>query len=125
MNTPPSSPSREFWLGVREELPILLGVIPFGMIYGVLALSAGLSPIDAQSMSWVVFAGSAQFLTAKLIGEATPILVIILTGFIVNLRHMLYSATIAPYTKHLPLRWKAALAYLLTDEAFVVSAINY
>ena len=124
MNTS-SSPSTEFWLGVREELPILLGVIPFGMIYGVLALSAGLSPIDAQSMSWVVFAGSAQFLTAKLIGEGTPILVIILTGFIVNLRHMLYSATIAPYTKHLPLRWKAALAYLLTDEAFVVSAINY
>jgi len=120
-----TSPSSEFWLGVREELPILLGVIPFGMIYGLLALSAGLSPFDAQAMSSVVFAGSAQFMTAKLVSAATPGLVILLTGFIINLRHALYSASIAPYTRHLPLRWKALLAYLLTDEAFVVSILHY
>ncbi len=124
MNTP-SNPSQEFWLGVREELPILLGVIPFGMIYGILALSAGLSPFDAQAMSSVVFAGSAQFMTAKLISAATPGLVVILTGFVINLRHALYSASLAPYTKHLPLPWKAALAYLLTDEAYAVSIIHY
>jgi 4-azaleucine resistance transporter AzlC len=120
-----STPSREFWLGVREELPILLGVVPFGMIYGILALSAGLSPLDAQAMSSVVFAGSAQFMTANLVIAATPGLVIILTGFVVNLRHALYSASIAPYTRHLPLRWKAILAYLLTDEAYVVSILHY
>jgi 4-azaleucine resistance transporter AzlC len=120
-----STPSREFWLGVREELPILLGVVPFGMIYGILALSAGLSPLDAQAMSSVVFAGSAQFMTAKLVSAATPGLVILLTGFVVNLRHALYSASIAPYTRHLPLRWKAALAYLLTDEAYAVSIVHY
>lgn len=121
----PTSPSSEFWLGVREELPILLGVIPFGMIYGILALSAGLSSFDAQAMSSVVFAGSAQFMTVNLISAATPGLVILLTGFVVNLRHALYSASIAPYTKHLPLRWKALLAYLLTDEAYVVSSLHY
>jgi 4-azaleucine resistance transporter AzlC len=120
-----STPSLEFWLGVREELPILLGVIPFGMIYGILALSAGLSSLDAQAMSSVVFAGSAQFMTAKLVSAATPGLVVILTGFVVNLRHALYSASIAPYTRHLPLRWKAILAYLLTDEAYVVSILHY
>jgi len=120
-----STPSREFWLGVREELPILLGVIPFGMIYGILALGAGLSPFDAQSMSWVVFAGSSQFMTARLVSAATPQLVIILTGFIVNLRHALYSASLAPYTRHLPLKWKALLAYLLTDEAYAVSITHY
>src|SRR5664279_5530843 len=125
MNTPPSSPSYEFWLGVREELPILLGVIPFGMIYGILALSAGLSPFDAQAMSSVVFAGSSQFMTAQLVSAATPGLVIILTGFVINLRHALYSASIAPYTKHLPFAWKAGLAYLLTDEAYAVSIIHY
>lgn len=119
------TPSREFWLGVREELPILLGVIPFGMIYGILALSAGLSPLDAQAMSSVVFAGSSQFMTANLVIAATPGLVIILTGFVVNLRHALYSASIAPYTRHLPLRWKALLAYLLTDEAYAVSIAHY
>jgi 4-azaleucine resistance transporter AzlC len=120
-----SSSTYEFWLGVRQELPILLGVIPFGMIYGILALSAGLSPKDAQAMSSVIFAGSAQFMTVKLISAATPGLVIILTGFVINLRHALYSASIAPYTKHLPLRWKAILAYLLTDEAYAVSVIHY
>jgi 4-azaleucine resistance transporter AzlC len=121
----PSNPTREFWLGVRQELPILLGVIPFGMIYGILALGAGLSPFDAQAMSSVVFAGSAQFMTTKLVSAATPGLVIILTGFVVNLRHALYSASIAPYTKHLPFAWKAGLAYLLTDEAYAVSIIHY
>ena len=125
MNTLSSTPSREFWLGVREELPILLGVIPFGMIYGLLALKAGLSPFNAQAMSSVVFAGSAQFMTANLLSAATPALVVILTGFIINLRHALYSASIAPYTKHLPLAWKAILAYLLTDEAYVVSILHY
>ena len=120
-----STSSFEFWLGVREVLPILLGVIPFGMIYGILALSAGLSPLDAQAMSSVVFAGSAQFMTANLVIAATPGLVIILTGFVVNLRHALYSASIAPYTRHLPLRWKAVLAYLLTDEAYAVSIVHY
>ena len=120
-----STPSREFWLGVRHVLPILLGVIPFGMIYGILALSAGLSVFDAQAMSSVVFAGSAQFMTANLVIAATPELVIILTGFVINLRHALYSASVAPYTKHLSLGWKAILAYLLTDEAYAVTIAHY
>jgi 4-azaleucine resistance transporter AzlC len=125
MDTLPPTPTREFWQGVRQELPILLGVIPFGMIYGILALGAGLSPFDAQAMSSVVFAGASQFMTAKLVSAATPGLVIILTGFVMNLRHALYSASLAPYTKHLPPAWKAALAYLLTDEAYAVSIVHY
>jgi len=120
-----STPSSEFWLGAREEMPILLGVIPFGMIYGILALGAGLSPLDAQAMSSVVFAGSAQFMIAKLISAGTPGLIIILTGFVINLRHALYSASLAPFTQHLPLRWKAVLAYVLTDEAYAVSITHY
>jgi 4-azaleucine resistance transporter AzlC len=117
--------SQQFLFGVKDELPILVGVVPFGMIYGILALSAGLSPFDAQAMSAVIFAGSSQFMTVQLIREAAPWLVILVTGFIINLRHALYSATIAPYIKHLPRRWKALLAYLLTDEAFAVAALNY
>lgn len=119
------SPSQQFLLGVKDELPILVGVVPFGMIYGILALSAGLNPLDAQAMSAVIFAGSSQFMTVQLMREATPWLVIIVTGFIINLRHALYSATVAPYIKHLPWRWKTLLAYLLTDEAFAVAALNY
>ena len=117
--------SQQFLLGVKDELPILVGVVPFGVMYGILALSAGLNPFDAQAMSAVVFAGSSQFMIAQLLKTGTPMLVIILTGFVINLRHALYSASIAPYLKTLPMKWKAPLAYLLTDEAFAVAVLNY
>ena len=116
---------RSFWAGVRAELPLLVGVFPFGMIYGALALSAGLSPAAAQLMSSILFAGSSQFIFAQLAHEAAPALVIIFTIAVVNLRHMLYSASIAPYTAGLPLRWKLPLAYLLTDEAYAAAIIHY
>lgn len=120
-----SLPRSEFIAGVKAELPILLGVIPFGMMYGVLALGAGLSPAAAQAMSSIVFAGSAQFVGAQLFKVGTPGLVMLLTAFVVNLRHMLYSASVAPYLKHLNWRWKALLAYLLTDEAYAVAITHY
>jgi 4-azaleucine resistance transporter AzlC len=115
----------EFLFGVRDELPLLLGVFPFGMIYGVLALGAGLAPTAAQAMSSVLFAGSAQFITAQLAGAGTPWVVMVVTIFIVNLRHMLYSASVAPYLGTLSPVWKGILAYLLTDEAYAVVITRY
>ena len=115
----------EFVSGLKAELPIMLGVIPFGMIYGVLALGAGLPAHAAQAMSSIVFAGSAQFVATQLFASGTPGLVIVLTTFIVNLRHILYSASVAPYLKHLDSRWKGLLAYLLTDEAYAVVITRY
>jgi 4-azaleucine resistance transporter AzlC len=103
----------------------LIGVFPFGLIYGALAIGAGISPAAAQMMSSIVFAGSAQFIAAQLIHDAAPGLVIVLTIAVVNLRHMLYSASIAPYIEHLPARWKTLLAYLLTDEAYAATIIHY
>ncbi len=60
---------KSFWAGVRAESPLLVGVFPFGLIYGALALSAGLSPAAAQMMSSIVFAGSSQFVAAQLVHE--------------------------------------------------------
>lgn len=120
------SPSHhELTAGIRAELPIALGVIPFGLIYGVLALAAGIPPLAAQAMSAIVFAGSAQFIGVQLIGAGAAIPVLWLTTLVVNLRHLLYSASIAPHTRHLPARWRWLLAYLLTDEAFVVAILHY
>jgi 4-azaleucine resistance transporter AzlC len=116
---------REFLWGCRDELPILLGVAPFGMIYGLLAIGAGLPPATSQAMSAVVFAGSAQFIAAQLIREGAPAAVVVVTVFVVNLRHALYSASVAPYLKTLNRRWKAILAYLLTDEAYAVAVTRY
>jgi 4-azaleucine resistance transporter AzlC len=102
-----------------------LGVAPFGMIYGALAIAAGLPPDAAQAMSSIVFAGSAQFVAAQLIATGTPGVVIVLTVLVVNLRHMLYSASVAPYVQQLGRRWKWILAYLLTDEAYAVAIMHY
>jgi 4-azaleucine resistance transporter AzlC len=120
-----SESSRNFWSGVRAELPLLIGVFPFGMIYGALALNAGLPTSAAQLMSSVVFAGSSQFIAAQLFHESAPGFVIVLTIAVVNLRHALYSASIAPYVASLPTRWKTLLSYLLTDEAYAPSIIHY
>lgn len=114
-----------FWAGVRSEIPLLVGVFPFGMIYGVLAMDAGLSTAAAQMMSPMVFAGSAQFITTQLVRDSAPGFVIVLTIAVVNLRHMLYSASLAPHLASLPTRWKALLSYLLTDEAYAPSIFHY
>lgn len=120
------SESRKIFLaGIRAEVPLLIGVFPFGLIYGALALNAGLSKSAAQLMSSILFAGSSQFVTAQLTHDAAPGFVIILTIAVVNLRHMLYSASLAPYLKDLSLRWKILLSYLLTDEAYAPSIIKY
>jgi 4-azaleucine resistance transporter AzlC len=95
------------------------------MIYGILALAVGLSPFTAQAMSSVVFAGSAQFMLVQMVEAGTPAVVMILTGLVINLRHALYSASLAPYTRQLNLWWKTILSYLLTDEAYAVTITHY
>jgi 4-azaleucine resistance transporter AzlC len=122
-----SAPSRgaEFWQGARDELPILLGVAPFGLIFGALAIAATLSPGQSQAMSSIIFAGSAQFIATQLLGAGASAAVIVMVVFIVNLRHALYSASVAPYLRHLGRTWKAVLSYLLTDEAYAVIIMRF
>ena len=116
---------QEFWSGVRDETPILLGVVPFGLLFGALAISAHLSSLAAQAMSSIIFAGSAQFIAAQLVGSGTSGLVILMVVFVVNLRHALYSASVAPHVRHLGTGWKLLLSYLLTDEAYAVTITHY
>jgi 4-azaleucine resistance transporter AzlC len=101
------------------------GVIPFGVIYGVLGVTAGLPPLATQAMSAIVFAGSAQFISAQMFRDGAPALIIVLTVLVVNLRHLLYSASVQPYLQHLHPRWKWLLAYLLTDEAYATTIVHY
>jgi 4-azaleucine resistance transporter AzlC len=111
----------ELGRGALALAPLLAGVVPFGVIYGILALESGLPPAAAMAMSSVLFAGSAQFLLAQLAGAGAPGLVMVASVGLVNLRHALYSASVAPSLAHLPRRWKAILAYLLTDEAYAAA----
>jgi 4-azaleucine resistance transporter AzlC len=124
---PASAPSAasELWAGVRGLAPLLAGVAPFGVIYGVLALASGIPPLAAMAMSSVVFAGSAQFLLAQLFAVGAPGAIMIAAVALVNLRHALYSASMAPHLSHLPARWKLGLAYLLTDEAYAAAILRF
>ncbi len=115
----------EFWRGVRATFPLVVGAIPFGIIFGALAVNSGLSASAAAAMSAFVFAGSSQFIAAGLVGSGAGILIIVLTTFVVNLRHSLYSVTLAPHMKHLPQRWLIPLGFCLTDESFLVVAERY
>jgi 4-azaleucine resistance transporter AzlC len=120
--TPPCPSARDELLGgVRAEAPLLLGVIPFGLIYGVLGLAAGLPGWAVVLMSSVVFGGSSQVVFAQLWAAATPPVILTATVGVVNARHALYSASLAPILRTLPLRWKLLLSYLLTDEAYAAA----
>jgi len=117
---PHSTPASSFAAGVRDTVPMLVGAAPFGVIFGTLAATSPVSPWQGQLMSLSVFAGSSQFIGIGLIAGHAAMAVIWLATFIVNLRHMLYSATLLPHVAHLPLRWRFPLGFLLTDETFAV-----
>lgn len=114
-----------FWRGVLDEAPLLIGVAPFGLVYGVLALASGLSLWQAFALSFILFGGASQIVFAQLWAALAPVFVLAGSVFVLNLRHVLYSAAMAPYFRALPLRWRIVLAYFLTDEAFAISISKF
>lgn len=109
---------REMLGGAKATIPLIIGAIPFGIIFGTLAGPSGLSALGALAMSVFVFAGSAQFIALGLLAAGAAIPVIIATTFVVNLRHILYAANLVPKVGHLPHRWRLMMAFGLTDETF-------
>ncbi|MEM9803880.1 MAG: AzlC family ABC transporter permease [Cyanobacteria bacterium P01_D01_bin.56] len=119
------TPWREFWAGAQQTLPLIVGAIPFGIIFGTLAQSSGLSFGGAMGMSAIVFAGSSQFIALGLLSSGTPLGIIVLTTWVVNLRHLLYAVSLVPYVQHLSQAWKLPLGFWLTDENFMVAIQRY
>lgn len=115
----------EMLAGAKATLPLIVGAIPFGVIFGTLAEPSGLSAIGALAMSIVVFAGSGQFIALGLLAAGAAIPVIIATTFVVNLRHLLYAANLVPKVHHLPHRWRIMMAFGLTDETFAAVSSRY
>jgi 4-azaleucine resistance transporter AzlC len=111
---------KEFWRGFRAVVPLWAGMIPFSIAYAVTARSAGLNIVDTQLMSILVFAGSAQFSGASMFLTGAAPITVILTTFIINVRHMLYSLSLGQKMK---LTWAQRFlsAHFLTDEAFGVT----
>ena len=116
---------QDFLTGARDSLPILLGVVPFALICSVAAISVGLNPLEAVGMSFIVFAGASQLAVLQLMGEGAIWIVMLLTAWVINLRFIMYSATLAPYLKDEPLRRKLPFVYILSDQAFGVSMSKF
>lgn len=111
--------------GARDMAPILLGVVPFGLVAGIGAVEAGLTLAQAVAMSVVIFAGASQLAMIDLLGREAPLAVVVVTAVVINLRMLMYSASIAPYFREFSARWRAGLAYILTDQSYAVSIAAY
>ena len=111
----------EFKNGCLQEIPLQLGVFPFGIAYGILGIEVGLTNIQTFLLSIIIFAGVSQIVFAQLFSTFTPSLMIVGTIGIVNLRHILYGVSLSSYLKKLSLKWRVILSYLITDEAFAIS----
>lgn len=111
----------EFRTGFVDTLPLWLGVVPFGIAYALAAQAGGLDWLQTLAMSLLVFAGASQFTAAGLFANGVSGLSIILTTLIVNLRHVLLTASLAPALRHLSWLQRAGLAFGVTDESYAVS----
>jgi predicted branched-subunit amino acid permease len=100
---------------------MLVGIIPFGIVCGIGAIGAGASPLAALAMSMIMFSGAAQIIAVQLLAAGAPFAVILLSCLVVSLRLVMYSAAMAPYLRPLDHRWRSALSFLLTDQAFAGS----
>ncbi|MDR7868785.1 MAG: AzlC family ABC transporter permease [Sporomusaceae bacterium] len=108
--------------GALDTLPLLLGVVPFGVTFGIVGLTVGLTPFETILMSLIVFAGAAQFISATMIGlGVTDFTLIVLTTLLINLRHLLMGVSLAPWLTSLPLARQALLAFLMVDESYAIT----
>ncbi len=114
-----------YWRGVRDGVPFLFVVGPFGLLFGVLASEAGLAVHETLAFSVVVIAGAAQFTALQLMTENAPTLVVIASALAVNMRMAMYSASITPHLGALPLWKRAITAYFLVDQTYAASVLEY
>jgi len=115
----------EFFEGARAAVPIILGYLPLGFALGVLAYQVGLHPLEVGIMSLLVFAGSGQFIAVGLLSGGAGPLEIIMTTFLVNLRHLLMGAALSPHLERFR-RWLLwVIGFEITDETFAVAIGHY
>ncbi|MFU8887253.1 MAG: AzlC family ABC transporter permease [Trueperaceae bacterium] len=111
--------------GMRDALPILLAVTPFGLVVGVAAVEVGLPVAQAIGMSYVVYAGTAQLAALQLIAVGSPVAVILVTTLLLNLRFVLYSAAFAPHLRAAPGWLRVVMAFLMTDQSMALGSQRY
>ncbi|WP_433740702.1 AzlC family ABC transporter permease [Pseudomonas putida] len=116
--------SKAFMQGVRTLMPLIPGVIPFGLVTGVMAIDLGLSPGTTMGMTLLFYSGSAQMVALQLLHNGVLPMAIVVTALIINLRFIMYSASLAPHMHHLPRRWTWPLSYLLSDQSYALCTLK-
>jgi predicted branched-subunit amino acid permease len=115
----------ELAAGARAVAPMLVGVIPFGLVAGATPATTGLGGGTSIGLSTIVFAGASQLAAADVLADGGAALVAVIAACTINLRMLLYSASLAPHLTHVPLRQRLFMAYLLTDQAYAVSITRW
>ena len=110
-----------FFRGVIDVLPLMIPVVPFGIIFGAIGIELGFGPYLTYASSIIIFSGASQIVIFQLISAGASTLVAITSSAVVSSRHLLYGAVVSQYLSHLSIYWKITLSYLLTDQAFAVS----
>ena len=105
--------------------PPLVGVVPFGLVTGVVSTAAGLTPLETMGMSVATFSGIVHVVSAQLYAAGAPLAVIVATAAVLSLRLVMYSAGLAPLLAHVPLRWTLAVSYFLTDHAYALAVVDF
>lgn len=121
----PPPPRTAYRLGLAAGAPFALVVFPFGMVFGIIAVEQGLSVAQAMGFSVLVIAGAAQLAALQLMAEGAPFAVVVLTALAVNLRMAMYSASLAPHLGRASLGARAAVAYLMIDQAYASAFLQY
>ena len=120
------SPRRhEFLAGCRDVAPSIIGLVPFGLVAGVAAVAAGMTPLEGVALSILSFSGIAQLVVCQLVATDSPAVVAVAAAAVVSLRLVMYSAALAPHLAHLDRRWRALIAYLMTDQGFAMSVARF
>ncbi|MFV2053857.1 AzlC family ABC transporter permease [Aliiroseovarius sp. YM-037] len=121
-----SSTSKSAYLqGIRDGAPFVIVIVPFAMLFGVVATEAGLNIVETMGFTILVIAGAAQFAAIQLMVEDAPTIIILATALAVNLRMAMYSASMAPHIGEAPFWKRAFIAYFLVDQSYAVSINEY
>lgn len=115
-----SLPRRDFLTGLAEVAPVVVAYIPIGLLWGTLAAAKGISPLEAVMMSVIVFAGSAQFVAVDMWHDPVPVLLLTFTALIINVRHVLMSASLSRHVGAIPRAMHPVVAYFLVDESWAL-----
>lgn len=125
MSDAPSTTRRALAAGLRSVGPIMLGVVPFGLVAGAAVSEAGLDAVHNAGLSMGIFAGASQLAALDALERDAPVAIAVVTALVINLRMMMYSASLAPFLAAEPFARRAPGAYLLTDQAYAVSVVKF